>query len=147
MIMSETQKSQSPVNNQQANAARIMRTLSVYALVRTAFSSERSLLSWMRTSASLYTFGFSIAKFFDYLHQYNQSVQFAPGPRWLGIILVCIGILVLALAAVEHLFRLRRMKQLGLPTVSLFSLPFGVTVAMLAIGLAVLFSIGLNSSA
>ena len=146
MVMSEKEESQSPLNNEQTDAARVMRTLGIYALLRTAFSSERSMLSWMRTSVSLYTFGFSIIKFLDYLEQ-QEGTEFPAGPRWLGFILICMGILVLVLAATEHLRRLRKMKELGLPRISLFSLPFGATVAILMIGFAVLISIGLNWSA
>lgn len=49
-----------------APPAELTRKLSVLALVRTAYSSERVVMAWMRTSVSLYTFGFSITKFMDY---------------------------------------------------------------------------------
>ena len=51
------------------------------AMVRTAISSEQTLLSWIRTSASLYTFGFSITQFFFYLEQQREGIQFSAGPR------------------------------------------------------------------
>ena len=141
--MVQENNTQASQDNGQTEPARVIQKLGTYALVRTAFSSERSLMAWMRTSVSLYTFGFSITKFLDYLEQ-QQGTQLSAGPRWFGIILVCIGVLVLGVGAVEHLWRLRKMKELGLPSISLFSLPFGATVALLVIGFAVLISIGLN---
>ena len=45
------------------------------ALVRTALSSEQTLMSWVRTSLSLFTFGFSIAQFFCYLEQQQEDGQ------------------------------------------------------------------------
>ena len=52
---------------QSALGIAIREELERLAVVRTAYSSERSLKAWMRTAVSLYTFGFAIAKFFDYV--------------------------------------------------------------------------------
>lgn len=118
--------------------------LSRAALVRTAFSSERSLLSWLRTSASLFSFGFAISKFFSYVEGQQENLQFSPGPRRLGMVLVCVGLLVLVMAVIEHAHRLRRMEELGLPRVSWFSLPTFMSVGVLAIGVWVLAGLGLK---
>ena len=39
----------------------------VAALVRTAFASEQTLMSWMRTSVSLFAFGIAIVQFFQFV--------------------------------------------------------------------------------
>lgn len=117
--------------------------LNTAALVRTAFSSERSLLASIRTSASLFSFGFAISKFFGYLEG-QQGVEFPAGPRYLGLALAALGVLVLGLAVFEHASRLRRMEELGLPTVSWLSLPIAMASGLLAIGAAVLISIGIQ---
>ncbi len=124
----------------------MVRTLSIYALVRTAFSSERALMAWMRTSVSLYSFGFTITKFVDYLERQGEGGHFPAGPRRLGLILICMGILVLVLAAAEHLRRLAKMKQLGLPPVSRFPLPVAATAMLFVIGTATLIGIACNWS-
>ncbi len=97
----------------------------------------------MRTSISLYTFGFSLSKFLDYLEQ-RESTQFSAGPRLLGLALICIGILVLVLAAIEHVRRIRKMTERGLPAVSHFSLPIAVSVALVAVGIVSLLWIVMN---
>ena len=137
--MVEIENPQLPLNKEQTEAERTIRDLEIYALVRTAFSSERSLLAWMRTSVSLYTFGFSITKFFDYLEQQEAGTQFSEGSQLLGFALVFLGILALVPAIPEHIQRLRKMKNLGLPRVSRFSLPVAATVALLSIGITILF--------
>ncbi len=142
--MIQESNSQASPNDEQTGAARLMERLGVYALVRTALSSERSLMAWIRTSASLYAFGFSITKFLDYLEKQQEGAGSSAGLHRLGIAIIYIGILGLVLAAVEHLQRLKKMKQLGLPTISLISLPVVATTALLLIGIAVLISIGLS---
>ena len=114
------------------------------ALVRTALSSEQTLMSWVRTSLSLFTFGFSITQFFYYLEQQQEDSHFSAGPRRLGISLIGVGILVLILAMVEHVQRLRKMREQGLPSDSGSFLPIGSAGAILAIGIVALVSIFLK---
>jgi putative membrane protein len=117
------------------------RSLSILALVRTAYSSERALLAWIRTSISLYTFGFAISKFLDYLEMRQTGVEFSVGLRRLGFVLICLGVLSLGLAGAEHVKRIRRMGLLGLPTTSWPSLPLGTAAALVAIGVVTLIGI------
>ena len=113
------------------------------ALVRTALSSEQTLMSWVRTSLSLSTFGFSIANFFQYLVGQADS-PFTAGPRRLGIALILLGVVVLVVAAVEHVLRIRGLKRQGLPADASSFLPMGSAAAMLAIGLVALVSVFLR---
>ena len=114
------------------------------ALVRTALSSEQTLMSWVRTSLSLFTFGFSITQFFYYLEQQQEDSHLSAGPRRLGISLIGAGILVLVLAVVEHVQRLRKMKEQGLPPDSGSLLPLGSAGAILAIGIVAFVSVFLK---
>lgn len=144
--MNQKAATQDAPDAERLTAARIVKALSDLALVRTAFSSERSLMAWMRTSVSLYSFGFTMTKFVDFLERQGEGSQFSEGPRRLGMVLICVGILVLGLAAAEHLGRLAKMKQLGLPLNSQFSLPVAATVALFVIGTATLIGITSNWS-
>ncbi len=114
------------------------------ALVRTALSSEQTLMSWVRTSLSLFTFGFSITQFFYYLERQQQDSDFSAGPRRLGISLIGVGILVLVLAVAEHVQRLRKMREQGLPADSVSFLPIGSALGLLVIGIVALVSVFLN---
>jgi uncharacterized membrane protein YidH (DUF202 family) len=118
--------------------------LDILALVRTAFSAERSLMAWIRTSVSLYTFGFSLIKFMGYLEAAEIGTQLSEGPRRLGLALVCLGIMVLLPAVVEHVRRMKKMKTLGLPKISKIYLPLIAAIALVLIGLTVFISTTFN---
>jgi putative membrane protein len=145
--MSEIEKTQSPITNEITDAAKEPMDLRLLgALVRTAFSSEQSLMSWMRTSVSLLTFGFSIAQFFQYLAMQQGGSQISAGPRRMGIALICMGILTLVLAMVEHVHRIRILQAQGLPRTSQYLLPLGSAVMLLVIGIGAFTIIIMNWS-
>jgi putative membrane protein len=124
-----------------SSGARAVRFLSVLALVRTSYSSERSLMAWIRTSISLYTFGFTITKFIDYLKMREPGIEFSAGLQRLGFVLICLGMIALVPAGIEHLKRIRTMKKLGLPQTSRPSLPLVTVVALIVLGVATVISI------
>ncbi len=145
--MNEKEEQQSPQEKGHNETAKPPKDLRLpAALVRTALSSEQTLMSWIRTSLSLFTFGFSITQFFYYLEQQKEGVQVSAGPRRLGIALVCVGLVVLMAGMVEHVLRLRKMKKQGLPADSVSFLPFGSAVALFVIGIAAFVSIIMNWS-
>ena len=113
------------------------------ATIRTAYSSERSLKSWMRTAVSLYTFGFAVAKFFDYVAKDQGGQQTFEGSQWLGFTLVVIGIISLVLGLVQYLQRLATMGNLGLSNPLHYLLPAAVAAALVAIGIATAVGISL----
>ncbi|HEG44317.1 MAG TPA: DUF202 domain-containing protein [Phycisphaerales bacterium] len=145
--MNEKENKQSPSGKEHNETAETPRDLRLpAALVRTALSSEQTLMSWIRTSLSLFTFGFSITQFFYYLEQQKEGIRISAGPRRLGFALVCVGIVVLLMAMVEHVLRLRKIKKQGLPADAASFLPFGSAVALLLIGIVALVSIIMNWS-
>ena len=72
------------------------------AYKRTYFANERTQMAWVRTSLALISFGFGIAKFFQYLHE-KQGTQAPPmGPRTVGMTMIAIGLVSLAVANFQH---------------------------------------------
>ena len=138
----ETQTPQGDEHTETAEAPRDLRLPG--ALVRTVLSSEQTLMSWVRTSVSLFTFGFSIAKFFQYLSLKQEDTELSAGPRRMGIALICVGLLMLLLAMADHVRMVRQMRRQGLPADSGSYLPLGSAVALLAIGLVALVSVFLK---
>jgi putative membrane protein len=114
------------------------------ALVRTALSSEQTLMSWVRTALSMVTFGFSVAQFFFFLAKHRGDDTLTVYPSRLAISLISLGILVLALATFEHRLRIRRLKTEGLPENAVSSLPMGSAIFFLAIALVALVSVYLR---
>jgi putative membrane protein len=74
------------------------------ALDRTRLAHERTLMAWVRTAASLISFGFTIYKFLQYLHQQNKSQvpEGFLGPRTFGMLMIGIGLIALAIATVQN---------------------------------------------
>ncbi len=114
------------------------------ALVRTALSSEQTLMSWVRTALSMVTFGFSIAQFFYFLAERQDDADFSVGPSRLGVALISVGILILVLAVFEHLLRIRALRSQGLPGNAGSFLPMGSAVALLTIAIVALVSVFLG---
>jgi putative membrane protein len=115
--------------------------LAELAFVRTRVSFEQALMAWIRTSVSLFTFGFSLTQFFHYVEEREGISELSVGPQRLGLALVILGIVSLLLATVEHVLMLRQLKEEGMPIVRRYSLPVGSALATLAIGLVALVSI------
>lgn len=94
-----------------------MDTSTKLAYDRTFLAHERTQMAWVRTSLALISFGFGIAKFFQYLHE--SQGEHAPhlGPRTVGMIMIAIGLIGLALANVQHrrALKMLRAECPGLP--------------------------------
>ncbi len=147
--MSENDKTQASRQDSGKDPEKLPRDREVImksALVRTQLSAENTLLAWIRTSVSLYTFGFTIAKFFAYLAEQRASSQVSGGAQNLGLALIFAGIVALVFAVVEHVKVSRKLRELGLPISSHLSLPVGSAVMLLAIGGVLLVSVLLNGS-
>jgi len=83
------------------------------AIDRTRFAADRTLLAWIRTSLSLTTFGFSVFKFFQYLHHSGlASTQFRPeAPRIFGTILMGLGTALSIIAMVQYFSFMKELNR------------------------------------
>lgn len=65
-------------------------------------AQERTQLAWVQAGLAFITFGFTIAKAFQFLHE-SQGQQ-APllGARTVGILMVAVGLVSLVLAGAQH---------------------------------------------
>ncbi len=73
------------------------------AISRTRFAAERTLMSWIRTSFAMISFGFTIIKFFEYLKlSPTKSMGQGSSSLHLGLFLILTGILCLIPGLIEH---------------------------------------------
>ena len=76
---------------------------------RTRAAYEGTMMSWIRTSTSLITFGFSIYKFFQIEAPSEKQQSYLIGPREFALALVCIGLFSLLLATIENRQNIRAL--------------------------------------
>ena len=119
---------------------------------RTRMSADRTLMSVMRTALSLIGFGFTVYQFFEKLQKAGTLASSGShAPRNFGVTLVWLGIGMLTLGIVYHVQFMRGLRherrtmraeglihgESGFP----ISLTLVTAVLLLALGLAVVFSI------
>ena len=79
------------------------------AFERTFLAYERTRIAWVRTALALISFGFAIAKFFQYLREKRGETATMLSPRVVGLVMIAIGLVGLILA---HLQERRALKSL-----------------------------------
>jgi putative membrane protein len=105
------------------------------AITRTRMAAERTLMAWIRTSLSMISFGFTILKFFEFLHEAQGPLGRFHGDRarHLGLVLISIGTLILIPAIFQNHNLMRRLSiQDGK---SSWSLSLVVAIVICAFGL------------
>ena len=112
----ETRDSPSPAPDRATELAERRTALSVE---RSFLSFERTLMSWLRTSLSLISFGFTLAKFFQYLSEQRGHPVVGPfGRTWasdtVGLIMITIGTFAMVAAVIQHQRRVAALRELGL---------------------------------
>ena len=108
------------------------------AFERTYLAHERTQMAWVRTALALISFGFTIAKFFEYLREKQGEKAPLLGARNVGILMISIWLGSLTFAVWQHR---RAMKWLREQCPGLPASVAGVTAVLLAL-LGVLALIG-----
>jgi len=74
------------------------------ALDRTRLAHERTLMAWVRTAVSLISFGFTIYKFFQGMHEAErlEAAHHLFGPRGFALVMIGLGVGALLLATMQH---------------------------------------------
>ncbi len=106
------------------------------AVERSYLAAERTLMAWIRTALSMISFGFTIAKLGQAMHEVEVrrllgGVQMV-GVRRIGYALVVFGTLALLGAVIQHWRRIRELRHMGLRRQ--VSITFIVAVLLVALG-------------
>src|SRR6516164_2576520 len=74
-------------------------------------AQERTQMAWVQVSLAFISFGFTIAKFFELLHESKGEQSTLLGARTVGILMIAIGLVFLALASLQHRRALKAMRE------------------------------------
>ncbi len=72
------------------------------ALIRTRLSQDRTMLSWIRTSTSLITFGFGVHQVFRIMPGASTGPSHSMAAYHFGSVMVAIGLMTLVFATIEN---------------------------------------------
>ena len=96
--------------------------------------------AWIRTAASLITFGFSVSKFSDIFGR-DVNKKYLIGPHEFGFVLVCIGLAALIFSAFDYRRNVRRLASEYGGAPRSMAVQFGALIAALGIFALVLMLI------
>jgi putative membrane protein len=118
------------------------------ALERSFLACERTLMAWLRTSLSMIGFGFTLAKFFEYLEgERGGPLVGRFGRTWasdtVGLAMVTIGTVSLALAVAQHKRRVDALRREGL--VPQWNLALAVAMIVATLGVVAFGSLVVGS--
>ncbi len=85
---------------------------------RSFMAAERTLMAWIRTALSMISFGFTLAKLGQVMHDVELKRLLGGvrvvGVRRMGFYLVVLGTAALFAASVQHWNRMRKLRKAGL---------------------------------
>ena len=85
------------------------------AMERNRLAQDRTMMAWVRTATSLISFGFALHKFFEYMRMSGQATlpQRRLGTREFGMLMITIGVVILAVATLEHYRTMRQFRRVS----------------------------------
>jgi putative membrane protein len=87
------------------------------AYERTYLAHERTQMGWVRTAIALISFGFTIAKFFQYLYEKQSGHAPVLGPKVVGRTMIAAGLVALLVSDLQHRQAIKMLRERcpGLP--------------------------------
>jgi inner membrane protein YidH len=106
------------------------------ALLRSYMAAERTLMAWIRTTLSMISFGFTLAKLGQAVHDVEVKKLLGGveivGVRRIGYFLVVLGTVALFGATIQYWFEFRELRSQGLNRK--FSISMIVAVVLVLLG-------------
>jgi putative membrane protein len=98
-------------------------------------------MAWVRTATSLISFGFTIYKFFQFLHEEGEIAHPRTlfGPREFALLMITIGLVALGLATLQHQRNVSRLRAQHAETP--YSLATVLAILVVVLGFLGLFAV------
>ena len=134
--MSETAAVQAAPSPAAPTATDLAHERTDLAVMRSYMAAERTLMAWIRTTLSMISFGFTLAKLGQAMHDIEikkllGGVQIV-GVRRIGYFLVVLGTVALFGATLQFWLEIRQLRKAGLP--NRFSISLIVAVVLVLLG-------------
>jgi len=78
-------------------------------LERTLMAADRTLMAWLRTSLSLYSFGFTMYKIMQSLAEAGTVAPRAEAPQTVGMFMASMGTLAMLMGTAQYWVELRKI--------------------------------------
>ena len=107
---------------------------------RNRAAADRTLMAWIRTSISLFGFGFAIAKSYeyveaDYIDKYGKALDTFHTPVIFGVSFILIGIIGVILGVLQYTRRLERFRSDDFEYSEPLPLPKIIAILLLGVGM------------
>jgi putative membrane protein len=120
-----------------------------FGWIRTRFSLERTMMSWLRTATALIGFGFAIVQYFNHLQQVPgaRAAHLPTAPEYLGLALISCGVGALVVAIWQYEFTVRylwsgRFEQIAGMTKEGKHLPVvAIAILLICVGVFAFFAV------
>ena len=80
-------------------------------VMRTMMAADRTLMAWIRTSLSMFTFGYSLYKILQEVNEIGNLGLHQAAPRNVGILLTVTGTVALTMGIIEYSATLRMLRR------------------------------------
>jgi putative membrane protein len=80
-------------------------------VMRTMMAADRTLMAWIRTSLSMFTFGYTLYKVLQEVEEIAKLELHEAAPRNAGIMLTVTGTVALILGIIEYSVTLRMLRR------------------------------------
>jgi putative membrane protein len=80
-------------------------------VMRTMMAADRTLMAWIRTSLSMFTFGYTLYKVLQEVNEIGKLELHDAAPRNAGIMLTVTGTVALTMGIIEYTATLRMLRR------------------------------------
>ncbi|WOF45388.1 DUF202 domain-containing protein [Sphingopyxis indica] len=80
--------------------------------LRTVMAADRTLMAWIRTALSMFSFGFTIYKVLESMADAG-TIQNSQSPQTVGLVLAAMGVGSILLGTIGYWLTLRDLEQAG----------------------------------
>lgn len=89
--------------NEESAPVKAAKALPSLNVLNTAMAADRTLMAWIRTALSMFTFGFTLFKVLQAIQAAGNSLPSENTPRNAGVTLVAIGVVAVVMGMIEFL--------------------------------------------